>query len=29
VTVGFLTVGITIVASSVLVLWGLRAKAIP
>ena len=29
VTVGFLTVGITIVASSVLVLRGLRAKAIP
>jgi hydroxylaminobenzene mutase len=29
VTAGFLTVGITIVASSVLVLWGLRAKALP
>ena len=29
VTVGFLTVGITIIASSVLVLWGLRAKALP
>jgi hydroxylaminobenzene mutase len=29
VTVGFLTVGITIIASSVLVLWGLRAKAMP
>src|SRR6266480_2457445 len=29
VTVGFLTVGITIVASSVLVLWGLRARALP
>ncbi len=28
VTVGFVTVGITIVASSVLVLWGLRAKAL-
>ncbi|MGB9465407.1 MAG: hypothetical protein WBR10_09860 [Candidatus Acidiferrum sp.] len=27
VTVGFLTVGITIIASSMLVLWGLRAKA--
>jgi hydroxylaminobenzene mutase len=29
VTVGFLTVGITIVASSVFVLWGLRAKPLP
>jgi hydroxylaminobenzene mutase len=29
VTVGFLSVGITIVASSVLSLWGLRAKALP
>lgn len=29
VTIGFLTVGITIVASSVLVLWGLRARALP
>jgi len=28
VTIGFLTVGITIVASSVLVLWGVRAKAL-
>jgi len=28
VTVGFVTVGTTIVASSVLVLWGLRAKAL-
>ena len=28
VTVGFLTVGISIVASSLLVLWGLRAKAL-
>jgi (hydroxyamino)benzene mutase len=28
VTVGFLTVGISIVASSVIVLWGLRAKAL-
>jgi hydroxylaminobenzene mutase len=28
VTVGFLTVGISIIASSVLVLWGLRAKAL-
>lgn len=28
VTVGFLTVGITIVASSMLVLWGLRSKAV-
>ena len=28
VTIGFLTVGIAIVASSVLVLWGLRAKAL-
>jgi hydroxylaminobenzene mutase len=27
VTVGFLTVGITITASSILVLWGLRSKA--
>ena len=27
VTLGFLSVGITIVATSVLVLWGLRAKA--
>src|SRR5580765_6369888 len=27
VTIGFMTVGITIVATSVLVLWGLRAKA--
>jgi (hydroxyamino)benzene mutase len=29
VTVGFLTVGVTIIASSVLVLWGLRSKALP
>jgi len=29
VTVGFLTVGISIIASSVIVLWGLRAKALP
>jgi hydroxylaminobenzene mutase len=29
VTVGFLTVGMTIVASSILSLWGLRAKALP
>jgi hydroxylaminobenzene mutase len=29
VTVGFLTVGITIVASSVLFLWGLRARTLP
>jgi (hydroxyamino)benzene mutase len=29
VTAGFLTVGITMVASSVLVLWGLRARAFP
>jgi hydroxylaminobenzene mutase len=29
VTVGFLTVGVTIVASSVFVLWGLRAKPLP
>jgi hydroxylaminobenzene mutase len=29
VTVGFLTVGISIIASSVLVLWGLRARALP
>ncbi len=28
VTVGFVTVGITMVASSLLVLWGLRAKAL-
>ena len=28
VTAGFLTVGITIVASSMLVLWGLRSKAL-
>jgi len=28
VTLGFQTVGITIVATSVLVLWGLRAKAL-
>ncbi len=28
VTIGFMTVGITIVATSVLVLWGLRAKAV-
>ena len=28
VTVGFLTVGMTIVASSMLVLWGLRSKAL-
>lgn len=28
VTVGFLTVGITIIASSMLVLWGLRSKAV-
>jgi (hydroxyamino)benzene mutase len=28
VTVGFLTVGITIVVSSMLVLWGLRSKAV-
>ncbi len=28
VTIGFLTVGIAIVASSVLVLWGLRGKAL-
>jgi hydroxylaminobenzene mutase len=27
VTVGFMTVGLTMVATSVLVLWGLRAKA--
>jgi hydroxylaminobenzene mutase len=29
VTIGFLSVGIAIVASSVLVLWGLRARAVP
>jgi len=29
VTVGFITVGITITGSSVLILWGLRAKARP
>jgi hydroxylaminobenzene mutase len=29
VTIGFMTVGITIVASSVFVLWGLRARALP
>lgn len=29
VTVAFLSVGLTIVASSALVLWGLRAKALP
>jgi hydroxylaminobenzene mutase len=29
VTAGFLTIGIAIVASSVFVLWGLRAKASP
>jgi (hydroxyamino)benzene mutase len=29
VMIGFQTVGITIVASSVLTLWGLRAKALP
>ena len=29
VTVGFLTVGITIIASTVLILWGLRARALP
>ena len=29
VTMGFLSVGITIVASSALVLWGLRARALP
>ena len=29
VTVGFLTVGVTIVASSVLFLWGLRARTLP
>ena len=29
VTLGFLSVGITIIAASVLVLWGLRAKALP
>jgi hydroxylaminobenzene mutase len=28
VTIGFLSVGITIIASSVLVLWGLRARAL-
>jgi hydroxylaminobenzene mutase len=28
VTVGFLTVGISIIAASLLVLWGLRAKAL-
>lgn len=28
VTIGFMTVGITIVATAVLVLWGLRAKAV-
>jgi hypothetical protein len=28
-TVGFMTVGIAIVISSVLVLWGLRARALP
>jgi (hydroxyamino)benzene mutase len=28
VTIGFLSVGVTIVASSVLVLWGLRARAL-
>ena len=28
VTLGFLSVGITIIAASVLVLWGLRAKAL-
>ena len=27
VTVGFLSVGITIIASSILILWGLRSKA--
>jgi (hydroxyamino)benzene mutase len=29
VTVGFLSVGISIIASSLLVLWGLRGKALP
>jgi hydroxylaminobenzene mutase len=29
VTLGFLFVGLTIVATSLLVLWGLRAKALP
>jgi hydroxylaminobenzene mutase len=29
VTAGFLTIGIAIIASSVFVLWGLRAKALP
>jgi hydroxylaminobenzene mutase len=29
VTIGFLTVGITMVLSSAAVLWGLRAKALP
>lgn len=29
VTAGFLSVGITIIASSLLILWGLRAKAAP
>lgn len=29
VTAGFLSVGISIIASSILVLWGLRAKALP
>jgi (hydroxyamino)benzene mutase len=29
VTIGFLTVGITMVFSSVVVLWGLRARALP
>ena len=29
VTAGFLTVGISIIAASVLALWGLRAKALP
>ena len=29
VTGGFLTVGITVIASSIFALWGLRAKALP
>ena len=29
ITIGFLTVGVTIVASSGLVIWGLRARALP
>jgi (hydroxyamino)benzene mutase len=29
VTIGFMTIGIAIVASSVLVLWGLRKRALP